>query len=60
MRSWPETWYQTGFFFQAGEVTLSPKVEPSGAFWVTAMTRASSASRTWQKLSWNFSRLIHR
>jgi hypothetical protein len=35
-------------------VTLSPNVLPTGAFWVTAMTSASSAVRSWQKLSWNF------
>ena len=32
-------------------VIASPKVEPSGAFWVTAMTNAWSSGRSWQKLS---------
>ena len=32
----------------------------SGAFCVTAITSASSASRSWQKLSWNLSCFSHR
>ena len=60
MRSSLEIWYQDGFFFHAGAVTLSAKVLASGAFCVTAMTSASSAVRSWQKLSWNLSGLIQR
>src|SRR4051812_32924240 len=54
-----ETWYQVGFLFHAGSVTVSAKVEPTGAFWVTAMTSASSAGRSWQKVSRNLSGGIH-
>ena len=60
MRSSLETWYHVGFFFHAGALTLSPKVLASGAFCVTAITRASSALRSWQKLSWYLSCRIHR
>src|SRR4051812_47185913 len=54
-----ETWYQVGFLFHAVSVTVSAKVEPTGAFWVTAMTSASSAGRSWQKVSRNLSGGIH-
>src|SRR4051795_8684101 len=54
-----ETWYQVGFLFHAGSVTVSAKVEPTGAFWVIAMTSASSAGRSWQKVSRNLSGGIH-
>ena len=37
---------------------LSPNVDPTGAFCVTAITSASSSDRSWQKLSWNLSCLI--
>src|SRR5690242_17487670 len=59
MRSSVETWYQVGFLFHAGSVTVSANVEPTGAFWVTAMTSAWSAGRSWQKLSRNLSWAIH-
>ena len=59
MRSSADTWYQVGFYFHAGDETGSPNVEPTGAFCVTAITSASSAERSWQKLSWNLSCLIH-
>jgi len=51
IRSSLEIWYQDGFFFQAGLVIASWKVPASGAFCVAAMTSASSAGRSWQKLS---------
>lgn len=60
MRSSVDTWYDVGLTRQAGAVTVSPNVEVRGAFWVTAMTKASSAGRSWHKLSWNLSCLIHR
>ncbi|MFG2234429.1 hypothetical protein ACGFNX_31320 [Streptomyces sp. NPDC048723] len=55
-----DTSYQVGFVVQAGAMMLSPKVEPSGSFWVTAMTSASSGERSCAKPSWNVSCLIHR
>jgi hypothetical protein len=60
MRSWRDSWYQLGLCFHAGSLTASPKVLASGAFWVTAITRPSSALRSWQKLSWNLSARSHR
>lgn len=60
MRSLVEIWYQLGFARQASAVTSSPNVDASGAFCVTAMTSASSADRSWAKLSWNLSCLTHR
>ena len=39
------------FTFQAACVAFSPKTHPSGAFWVTAMTSASSAVASWQGLA---------
>jgi hypothetical protein len=40
IRSSLEIWYQDGLLFQAGTVTLSANVLPTGARWVTAITRA--------------------
>ncbi|MFA7762120.1 hypothetical protein [Streptomyces sp. NRRL S-448] len=60
MRSAVDTSYQVGFVVQAGAMMLSPKVEPSGSFWVTAMTSASSGERSCARPSWNVSCLIHR
>jgi hypothetical protein len=51
IRSSLEIGYQHGFFFHAGALILLPKVLARGAFCVTAITRASSAVRSWQKLS---------
>src|ERR1700733_11095202 len=60
IRSSLEIWYQDGFDFHAGTVTLFENVPRSGAFWVTPITRPSSGVRSWQKLSWNLSCLIQR
>jgi hypothetical protein len=57
-RSLVETWYEVGFFVHAGSETALPKVNPTGAFCVAAITSASSTGRSWQKLSWNLSCLI--
>src|ERR1700683_5421514 len=59
IRSSVETSYHVGFFFQAGSVTVSPNVDPTGAFWVIAITSASAAGKAWQKLSRNLSGAIH-
>src|SRR6516165_11484312 len=58
MRSAADTWYQDGLTFHAVVVTGSVNVEARGAFCVTAITSASSAGRSWQKLSPNLSCLI--
>jgi hypothetical protein len=60
IRSSLEIWYHEGFLFQAGAVSGFSKVLATGAFWVTAMTRASLAVRSWQKLAWNLSDLTQR
>src|ERR1700742_4382939 len=51
IRSWVETWYQLGLVLHAGCPLTSSTHRREVGRWLVAMTSASVASTSWQKLS---------